>query len=31
MNALAKINVFGTEIDGRIDVSQAVHSKATAM
>jgi len=24
MNALAKINVFGTEIDGRIDVSQVL-------
>jgi hypothetical protein len=24
MNALAKINVFGTEIDGRIDVLSAL-------
>jgi uncharacterized cupin superfamily protein len=29
--AVAKINVFSTEIDGRIDVSQAVGSRATAM
>ena len=29
--AMAKINVFGTQIDGRIDVSHAVGSKATAM
>jgi uncharacterized cupin superfamily protein len=29
--AVAKINVFSTEINGRIDVSQAVGSRATAM
>ena len=28
---MAKINVFNTEVDGRIDVSQAVGSSATAM
>jgi uncharacterized cupin superfamily protein len=29
--AMAKINVFSTEIRGRIDVSRAVGSEATAM
>jgi hypothetical protein len=29
--AMAKINVFNIEIDGRIDASEAVGSTATAM
>jgi uncharacterized cupin superfamily protein len=28
---MAKINAFSTDVDGRIDVSQALGSKATAM